>query len=167
MSIIIIIHLMQGRGHACRVESGLYDLVQGKGQACRVESGVYDLVQGKGQACRVEPGLYDLVQGQAQACRAESGLYDNDNIVLPLLSVILGFIRRNIGRCPESIKETLYTAMVRPHLEYASGAWNPHLKKDINKLENIQRKASRFVKKKKKKAAIVETLELSQAYSLT
>ena len=36
--------------------------------------------------------------------------------------------------------------MVRPHLEYASGAWNPLLKKDINKLENIQRKASRFVK---------------------
>ena len=36
--------------------------------------------------------------------------------------------------------------MVRPHLEYASGAWNPHLKKDINRLENIQRKASRFVK---------------------
>ena len=59
---------------------------------------------------------------------------------------MLGFIRRNFGRCPESIKETLYTAMVRPHLAYASGAWNPHLKKDINKLENIQRKASRFVK---------------------
>ena len=34
----------------------------------------------------------------------------------------LGFIRRNFGRCPESIKETLYTGMVRPHLEYAS-AW--------------------------------------------
>ena len=78
--------------------------------------------------------------------------------------MILGFIRRHFGRCPESIKETLYTAMVRPHLEYASGAWNPRLKKDINKLENIQRKASRFVKKK---AAILETLELSQAYSLT
>ena len=61
----------------------------------------------------------------------------------------LGFIRRNFGRCPESIKESLYTAMVRPHLEYAYGAWNPHLKKDINRLENIQRKASRFVKKKK------------------
>ena len=58
----------------------------------------------------------------------------------------LGFIRRNFGRCPESIKETLYTAMVRPHLEYASGAGNPNLKKDINRLENIQRKASRFLK---------------------
>ena len=41
----------------------------------------------------------------------------------------LEFIRQNVGRCPESIKETLYTAMVRPRLEYASGAWNPHLKK--------------------------------------
>ena len=58
----------------------------------------------------------------------------------------LGFIRRNFGRCPESIKDTLYTAMVRPHLEYASGAWNPHLKKDINILENNQRKDSRFLK---------------------
>ena len=58
----------------------------------------------------------------------------------------LGFIRRNFGRCPESIKGTLYTAMVSHRLEYASGAWNPHLKNDINKLENIQRKASRFVK---------------------
>ena len=44
----------------------------------------------------------------------------------------LGCIRRNFGRCPESIKDKLYTAVVRPHLEYASGAWNPHLKKDIN-----------------------------------
>ena len=45
---------------------------------------------------------------------------------------------------------TLYTAMVRHHMEYAYRAWNPPLKNDINKLENIQRKASRFVKKKKK-----------------
>ena len=36
----------------------------------------------------------------------------------------LGFIRRNVGRCPESIKESLYTAMVRPHLEYASGSFH-------------------------------------------
>ena len=53
-------------------------------------------------------------------------------------------------------------AMVRPHLEYASGAWNPNLKKDINKLENIQRKASRF-----EKSCNSKTQELSQAYSLT
>ena len=58
----------------------------------------------------------------------------------------LGYIRQHFARCPESIKDTLYTAMVRPHLEYASGAWNPHLKKDINKLDNIQRNASRFGK---------------------
>ncbi len=33
----------------------------------------------------------------------------------------LGFIRRSVGRCQESIKETLYTAMVRPHLDMGHG----------------------------------------------
>ena len=46
------------------------------------------------------------------------------------------------------------------HLEYASGAWNPHLKNDRNKLaENIQMKASRFVKRCN--SIIVDTRELS------
>ena len=29
----------------------------------------------------------------------------------------LGFLRRNLGNCPESIKELAYKALVRPHLE--------------------------------------------------
>jgi len=31
-------------------------------------------------------------------------------------------------------------------LEYAASVWDPHLAKDINKLENIQRRSARFVK---------------------
>ena len=56
----------------------------------------------------------------------------------------VGFLRRNLGSCPTNTKAAAYTAMARPILEYSSAAWNPHLKKDINKLEQVQRRAARF-----------------------
>jgi len=31
-------------------------------------------------------------------------------------------------------------------LEYAASVWDPNLAKDINKLENIQKRSARFVK---------------------
>ena len=34
---------------------------------------------------------------------------------------------------------------VRPHLEHCNTAWNPYIKKEVNKIENIQRRAVRFV----------------------
>ena len=58
----------------------------------------------------------------------------------------LGFIRRNLNKCPEKVKEQAYTALVRPHLEYACCAWDPHLQKDVDKLEMVQRRSARFVK---------------------
>ena len=51
-----------------------------------------------------------------------------------------------MAKCPEKIKKQTYCAIVRPHLEYASTAWDPHLKKDITQLEAVQRRAARFVK---------------------
>ena len=57
----------------------------------------------------------------------------------------LGFLRRNLSSCPEGVKEAAYKALVRPHVEYASSVWDPHLKKHVKEKERVQRRAARFV----------------------
>ncbi len=59
---------------------------------------------------------------------------------------VLGFLRRNLKGCPQSLRETAYKSMVRSVLEYASPIWDPYYTTDINNLENIQRRGARFVK---------------------
>jgi len=57
----------------------------------------------------------------------------------------LTLCRRNLHLCSPQIKENAYKSIIRPHLEYASPAWNPHTSRNINKLEAVQRRAARFV----------------------
>ena len=57
----------------------------------------------------------------------------------------LGFIRRNLNKCPQDIKQQAYTTLVRPHLEYASAVWDPYRQHHINSIEMVQRRAARFV----------------------
>ena len=59
----------------------------------------------------------------------------------------LGFLRRNFTTMPcQTQGVCLYLLLLRSTLEYAASVWDPHLAKDINKLENIQRRSARFVK---------------------
>ena len=58
---------------------------------------------------------------------------------------VLGMIKRNITNKSTSVITKLYKELVRPHLEYGVQAWSPWLKKDIDKLEAVQRRASRMI----------------------
>ena len=55
---------------------------------------------------------------------------------------VLGFIRRAMGPNNPELFSKLYKSLVRPILEYCSPVWFPHLEKDSNTLEKVQRKAS-------------------------
>lgn len=60
-------------------------------------------------------------------------------------SGLLGLLRRNLAKCSTLSKTTAYQALVRPHLEYSASAWDPHSIRNIQKLEQVQRQAARFI----------------------
>ena len=57
----------------------------------------------------------------------------------------LGFLRRNLKVASNDLREKAYLTFVRPLLEYPSSVWDPHKLGSIMKIENIQRRAARFV----------------------
>ena len=57
----------------------------------------------------------------------------------------LGLICKTFTYMDRSMFLSLYKALVRPHLEYASPVWSPRLKRDQIAVENVQRRASRMV----------------------
>ena len=61
---------------------------------------------------------------------------------------ILGLIiRRTITYKEKQLIVPLYKAIVRPHLEYCIQAWRSYHKKDIDKLERIEQRATKMIQK--------------------
>ena len=58
----------------------------------------------------------------------------------------LGFIRRNLHSCSESVKSHAYLTLVRHCLKYACSVWGPHTQKHCQDIKGVQRRAARFVK---------------------
>jgi len=58
---------------------------------------------------------------------------------------ILGLIRRSFQHLDIETMRSLYTSLVRPHLEYANVVWSPRLIKDIKLIENVQRRATKII----------------------
>ncbi|XP_070550687.1 uncharacterized protein [Ptychodera flava] len=58
---------------------------------------------------------------------------------------IMGIIRRTYVYLDIENFLFLYKALVRPHLEYCSSVWHPYKEKDIDVIENVQRRATRQI----------------------
>ena len=59
---------------------------------------------------------------------------------------IPGFIMRTFSFLDDETLKLLFCPLVRPHLEYASSVWSPHLVKLTTIVENMQRRATRLMK---------------------
>ena len=59
---------------------------------------------------------------------------------------ILGLLRRTFASSNNvSTKKKLYISLVRSQLTYGSQVWRPLLQKDINPIEHIQRRATKYI----------------------
>ena len=58
---------------------------------------------------------------------------------------IVGVIRRAIMYQEKQLIVPQYKTIVRPHLEYCIQAWRPYRKKDIDKLDRIQQRATKMI----------------------
>ena len=55
---------------------------------------------------------------------------------------VLGLIYRTFSNKNKNIIIKLYKSLVRPHLDYCGQIWRPHLQKDIDLLQTVQKRAT-------------------------
>ena len=78
----------------------------------------------------------------------------------------LGLLRRTLSPCSKDVKARAYQALVRPQLEYGAEAWNPYSSTTIQRLEQVQKAAARFVYRDYRRSTSASALVLSLHWDL-
>ena len=92
-----------------------------------------------------EPGRTTQEKALRETFSADMKVSEQCGIAASKGNQILGLIRRTITYKEKQLIVPLCKAIVRPHLEYCIQAWRPYHKRDIDKLERIQRRATKII----------------------
>ena len=60
-------------------------------------------------------------------------------------NALAGMLRRSFTYLNVDMFKSLFTSIVRPHLEYGAPIWSPYMKKYVHAIENVQRRATKQI----------------------